>query len=75
MGWFNDCTGGHGSFMWIGMILFWGLLLFAGFYFMKNYSGSANARVQNSPLDILKERFARGEITVEEYEEMKGRLK
>lgn len=75
MGWMNDCAGGQGSFMWIGMILFWGLLFLAGFYFMKTYSGSSNSRAQNNAMDILKERFARGEINEEEYDRMKEKLK
>ncbi|MEQ6378058.1 SHOCT domain-containing protein [Bacillaceae bacterium S4-13-56] len=75
MGWMNDCAGGQGFFMWIGMILFWGLLFFAGFYFMKTYTGSSNSRVQNNAMDILKERFARGELSEEEYDRMKEKLK
>lgn len=72
MHWFNECTGFLGGMMMIGMFLFWGLLIFLGFYLMKNY---INGRTTNTNyLDILKERLAKGEITEEEYERLKTKL-
>jgi len=60
------------------MLLFWGiiiaLLFFAvrAFFFSNKYGG--RQETQKSALDILKERYARGEITREEYQEIKNEL-
>ena len=61
------------GFGWIVMILFWtliilGIVALAKWLFsMGNPGGSAGKR----PLDILKERYAGGEITREQYEQMR----
>lgn len=57
----------------IFMILFWGgfiaLIIWGVNKFVKRESASGN-----SPLDLAKERYARGEITREEYERIKKDL-
>jgi putative membrane protein len=45
-----------------------GLLLLIGFSFFKKNNGK---RIDNSSLKILKDRYAKGEIGKEEYEERK----
>ena len=54
---------------WVGIILLaiWGWTRVAG-----SSAGQPSAR--QSPLDIVKERYARGEISKEEFEELKKDL-
>jgi len=65
---------GHNDTMWFGggyMWLFWILLIVAIVLAMKfvsgNSAGSSGARDDESPMSILKKRYARGEIDEEEY--------
>jgi putative membrane protein len=59
-----------GSFMWILLLVVIGLIVFL---ILQNVQTGSRTD-QESPLDILKKRFAKGEITKEEYEEMKRKL-
>ena len=70
--------GGHG-WGWIGvgmvhMLLFWGLIILA-IVALSTSPKSNSVGPNKTPLDILKERFARGEIDAEEFEEKKRLLK
>jgi putative membrane protein len=58
-----------GGFMW----LFWILLIIVLLWIVKVASGggSPSSGSGKSALDILKERYARGEIDQEEYEQKK----
>ncbi len=63
---------GGGLFMWITTIAVIALLAFFGFrYFQTRDSGQARGE---SPLDIAKSRYARGEITREQFEALKKDL-
>ena len=78
-GWGNmmgGWDGGFGIFGWITMIAFW-LLLILGIIVLIRYLGGLGKRSDagRSPLDILKERYARGEIDKKEFEEMKKELR
>jgi len=63
------------GFGWIFMVLFWALIILgivalARWLFVAGGSGRSGQR----PLDILKERYARGEINREQYEQMRRDL-
>jgi len=72
---------GFGGFGIIFMLLFWGGLIFGGVWLVKslfnagqgNQSGAAVPR-QASAREILDQRYARGEISQEEYEQIKADL-
>ena len=63
------------------MVLFWGVLIAGGVWFVKtvfnsapqNHGGSVIPR-HASPREILDQRYARGEINREEYERIKSDL-
>jgi putative membrane protein len=63
--------------MGFGMLLFWGLLIAGIVMLLKCARGSGTCGKQgceNSALDLLKERYARGEIEREEFEQKKRDL-
>ena len=65
----------------IGMLLFW-LLIIVGVVWLISATShgsaaslpAASAPASETPLDILKRRYAKGEITKEQFEEMKNTL-
>jgi len=63
--------------MWFGWI-FWliilGVIIWAVIQF-SNRNQFQSGKTTDSPLDILKKRYAKGEISREEYEQMKNDLK
>ena len=63
MGYYNDYTWyGMGIFGPILMILFWGAIIWF-IVWLLNRNGNFNHNSYRSPADILKERYAKGEIT------------
>ncbi len=72
---FHDMNGfGWGmGFGWFFMLLFWALVILGIIAIVKWLSGS-NGERQKTALDILQERYARGDISREEYEEKKRDL-
>ena len=53
----------------LGMILFWGVLIFLVIWLVRSFSSEKSAR------KILEERFARGELDQEEFEQKLKLLK
>jgi len=69
MGWFG--------FGWIFMVLFWGLIIwgFAAFIsWLSKQTKDKDKDKDKSALEILKERYARGEIDKKEFSEKKKDL-
>jgi putative membrane protein len=61
-----------GMFMWIIFLIVIGLLVY---FFVQTQKTKGQTPLQGeSHLDILKKRYAKGEITKEEYERMKNDL-
>lgn len=74
MSWFGN--GGYGMGHGVGgfaMMLFWVIIIVVGIWAVKSMSSSKSEN--NSPEDILKKRYAKGEITKDEYDRMKRDLR
>ena len=77
MGWGNQGYG-MGGFGGIVMVLFWGLIIVGVVlvirHFMAGQGGGPSSSAERDPLQILRERYAKGEIETEEFEERKKML-
>ena len=63
------------GFGWIWMVIFWGLIIAGIVYLVKAITDrSKKSETNETPLDILKKRFARGDISEEDFERMKDDL-
>lgn len=65
------------GFGMIGMVLFWGLVIFGIVVLVKRVGGSSASSVtpaSKTALDIPNERYARGDIEKPEFEERKRSL-
>ncbi len=65
-GWFNF----GGGFMWI----FWIIIIVAIIALVKGLSGSSSNSSSASPMEILRKRYANGEISDEEFEHRRKQL-
>ncbi len=77
-GWMMSGWGmGYGFFGWLMMFLFWILIIAAvvlGVRLFIDQGKLKGSSVEETPLDILKKRYASGEIDKEEFESMRGEL-
>lgn len=78
MMWGYDGFGFGGGGMGIGMLLFWGLIIVAVVLLARGFGGRSGGNEprlrEKTALDILGERYARGEIGKAEFEEKKRDL-
>lgn len=79
--WFGGWGGGWfggGLIMMIMMVLFWGLILWGGFVLVKKLMQQSQdnrpVTLSQPALDILKQRYAKGEISRDEFERMKKEI-
>ncbi len=56
------------------MLAFWGALIVGFLLVMRTLGGGHRGRWHDTPLDVLKRRYAAGEITREQYEQMRKDL-
>ena len=77
-GWMMSGWGmGYGFFGWLMMFLFWILIIAAvvlGVRWFIDQGKLKGSSVEETPLDILKKRYASGEIDKEEFDAMKRDL-
>lgn len=59
---------------WLLMLLFWALLILSVIALIRYLTLTGRSREGNSPIDILKERYARGEVDKKEFEARKKDL-
>ncbi len=70
----GDWGGGWGGGMgvgWIFMILFWALIILGVVALAKWLFTAGAPGAGRRPLDILRERYARGDITRDQYQQMR----
>ena len=72
--WGNMMGWGFGIFGWLFMIVFWVLLILGAVALIRYLARSGSGKEDKTPLEILKERYARGEIDKKEFEEKKKDL-
>lgn len=58
---------------WVFQVVFWGLIILAVVSLVRKHNNDAYYK-KKSPLDVLKERYASGEIGKEQFEQMKNDL-
>jgi putative membrane protein len=69
MGW-GHVNYGYGGFMMFITLIVIGIII----YFLVKYSKENYKEEKETPIEILKKRYAKGEITKEKFEEMKKEL-
>lgn len=75
MHWGNYGWGWGMGFGWIFMIVFWILIILGIVYLIKLIAGgTGREKTAETATDILKKRYAKGEITKEEFDRMKEDL-
>ena len=58
----------------VGMFIFWGGLIALIVWGITKLSGRGDTTLKHSPLDVAKERYAKGEISREEFKQIKKDL-
>jgi len=78
--WGGFCNGasffgfGQGFFGWIFPLLFWGLIIYGIISIVRGLMHRNQSSKSDRPLDILRKRYASGEINEQEFSKMKSDL-
>ena len=76
MGWYHDGMGWGGWIvMTVAMVAFWGLVVFAVLALFRTQRSDESTTHRRDPVQILDERFARGEIDEDEYHARSSELR
>ncbi|UXX85265.1 SHOCT domain-containing protein [Roseovarius pelagicus] len=67
-------NGGHGLWGGLMMVVFWGLIIGLIVLAARGYSARSDNVPRPGALDVLQERYARGEIDEDEYDRRKAKL-
>ncbi|MGN6333890.1 MAG: SHOCT domain-containing protein [Motilibacteraceae bacterium] len=67
MDWYGGLGWGGWVWMTLMMLAFWSLLIGGGFLLYRGIRGAEHTSHESDAAHLLDERFARGEIDVEEY--------
>ena len=71
----HDAGAGWWVLMMIGMVLFWALVIAGVVWLVRSGLGGTFGNTPKSAGDVLDERLASGEISVEEYEQRRSALR
>ncbi len=71
---YGDGMGWWMLFGGVWMFVFWGGLIALVVWGVTKLSGRGSSSTRKSPLDVAKERYAMGEISKEEFEQLKKDL-
>lgn len=71
--WMSNWGWGHMAFGGVVMVVFWGGIILLVVLLARGLGGR-DAPSRQSPIDILQERFAKGEIDQKEYDERRRTL-
>ncbi len=71
----HDGWGWWMIFGWIWMVVFWGLIIWAVVTLLRYMGTRDSSRGSSNASTILEERFARGEINRDQFEEMRKTLR
>ena len=70
----NDVGAGWWILMVLGMVAFWGLVIYGVTVLARGGSSLTGAPRDETPLSTAKRRLAAGEISIEEYEALRSAL-
>ena len=74
MGYFHEGMGWWMAFGGVWMVIFWGGLIALIVWGIKKLTERNDSNPKHGPLDIAKERYAKGEIASEEFNQIKKEM-
>ncbi len=75
--WWHNNGDAHWGWMVFGMVwmvIFWGAIVWLIVWGISRVTDHRGAQPHRTPLDIARERYARGEITKEQFEDLRRTL-